>query len=291
MALLSDIKRHYKVVEQTHKITKAMHLISTSKMRRALGYYENTRSYHDMVRVVIKDILLNAEHTTHPFFQPRTGARSAYIVIGADKGLVGSYNSDVIKLADKHMENREITCIYPIGHMMGDHYRQLFPNKVDDSFIHMIQDPALYMARHVAQVLIDGFETGRYDYIYLVYTHMESMTKQTPRLFRLLPVAMKYFDEVQLEKGHESALAYYPSDEQVLDVMAFEYVLGFVFSTMVQSFASEQCIRMRAMEAATGNAEDMMHRLTLDMNHARQEAITTEMSEIVGGSEALKGGF
>ncbi len=287
MASMADIKHSIHSISETEQITRAMHLISTSKMKKAVSKYESNHMHFERVQSALKDILAHTSELEHPWVGTSKGKRAAYIVIAADKGMCGGYNHNVLNLALKHMQQSSERYILTVGHMA----RAFFDRRgymVDVEFLHVSQNPSLYNARNITSDLLELFDNGIMDEVYVVYTKFISVMRQEPRVIKLLPLNMADFIDVTEETQYNAELFYHPSPKEVFDILVPQYIIGLVYGCLVQSFASEQCARMTAMENATNNAEEMINNLSKEYNRARQFAITNEISEIIGALEALK---
>ncbi len=287
MASMADIKHSIHSISETEQITRAMHLISTSKMKKAVSKYESNHMHFERVQSALKDILAHTSELEHPWVGTSKGKRAAYIVIAADKGMCGGYNHNVLNLALKHMQQSSERYILTVGHMA----RAFFDRRgymVDVEFLHVSQNPSLYNARNITSDLLELYDNGIMDEVYVVYTKFISVMRQEPRVIKLLPLNMADFIDVTEETQYNAELFYHPSPKEVFDILVPQYIIGLVYGCLVQSFASEQCARMTAMENATNNAEEMINNLSKEYNRARQFAITNEISEIIGALEALK---
>lgn len=291
MASIADIRHHMRVVSQTRQITKAMHMISTSKMKKGLARDEANAVYLGEVRQTIKDVLMHTEGQEHPYLNAPQGNRAAHIIIAADKGLAGGYNNNVMNLAVEHMKGFTESNIFCIGQMARD-YLERKGYLIDIEFAHIIQDPTLYHARQIAETVLELYDQKMLDEVYVVYTRRVSSMVQKPEVIRLLPVRVEDFDDVPTnftgDDDHDQII-YEPSITRLMDLLIPQYLIGMIYSTLVQSFASEQCARMNAMDAATRNANEMIDKLGHELNRARQSTITNEISEIIAGADALEG--
>ena len=290
MASIADIRHHMRVVSQTRQITKAMHMISTSKMKKGLARYEANAVYLSEVRQTIRDVLTHTEVRDHRYLNAPQGKRAAHIIIAEDKGLAGGYNSNVMNLAVEHMKGFEESNIFCIGQMARDFLEQR-GMQIDIEFTHVIQDPTLYHARQIAETIVELYDQNLLDEVFVVYTRRVTAMEQRPEVVRLLPVREEDFDDVPglvKETDHDQIL-YEPSVTELMDQLIPQYLIGMIYSALVQSFASEQCARMNAMDSATRNANEMLDKLSHELNRARQSAITNELAEIIAGADALKG--
>jgi F-type H+-transporting ATPase subunit gamma len=294
MSAIPEIRHHLRVVDDTRKITRAMYLISSAKMQKALRMHERNREYFRRVRSDIRFILANSHAgLLHPYFQPRESRSVAYLVISGDKGMCGSYNSDVLKLAHKTIEQtveqtpREQTAIFTIGHTAAAYFQRL-GMQPDVQYLHISQNPMLASSREITQELCSLYEQRLLDEAYVVYTHMHSSRVLAPTVMRLLPIVDTDFADAELLHAPTAELKYHPSEYEVLEKLVPQYLIGLTFTACVQAYASEQCARMAAMDASTRNADDMLGRLRLDLNRARQAGITEELTEIVAGAEFMR---
>jgi F-type H+-transporting ATPase subunit gamma len=288
MQSISDIKRRIHSIQQTRQITKAMYLISTVKLRRALSRYEKNTQYIEKIRATMKDILLHRGDIEHPFLQQRAGQRTAYIVIAGDKGFAGAYNHNVLNTALKLVKETPQNFIFTVGHVATQFFNRK-GNMVDIEFLHTAQDPQLFNARAIAESLVDLYMQNLIDKVVVVYTHVVSTFTQQPRVLPLLPLDIGSFEDVEPEANYAGTMLYEPSPDAVFETLVEQYLIGLVYATLVQSYASEQSARMRAMDSATQNAEEMIEDLNQDFRRARQAAITNEIIELVSGTNAVRG--
>ena len=288
MASIADIRHHMRVVSQTRQITRAMHMISTAKMKKGLARYEANQTYLSEVRQTIKDVLTHVEGRKQGYLRRPRGNRAAHIIIAADKGLAGGYNSGVLQLAEEHMKAYEESNIFCIGQMARE-YLERRGYVIDIEFAHVIQDPTLYHARQIAETVLELYNQNMLDEVYIVYTRRISTMVQKPEVIRLLPVRVEDFDDVEASVSSQEEILYEPSVTRLMELLIPQYLIGVIYSALVQSFASEQCARMNAMDAATRNANEMMDRLGHELNRARQSQITNEIAEIIAGADALEG--
>lgn len=286
MKSTTDIKHSMHAIEDIEQITKAMHLISTSKMRKALNRYAANAVHFNRVQAGMKDILEHSREISHPFIGQSEGKRAAYVVIAADKGMAGGYNHNVLNYALKYMQKSKERYILTIG----QEARVFFDKRgymIDVEFLHMSQNPSLVNARSITSDILELYNNKLMDEVYIIYTRFISTFIQEPTVLKLLPLDLSNFIDVNSEIKYEAEIAYHPSPKAVLDTLVPQYIIGLIYGCLVQSFASEQCARMLAMESATKNAEEMIGTLKKEYNRARQYNITKEISEIIGAQEAL----
>lgn len=284
MSSMAEIRHHIKVVRDTSKITRAMYLISSAKIKKAMRMHDQNLIYFNRVRSDIRFILENVGGPlSNPYFRQH-GDRIGYVVIAGDKGLCGGYNSEVLKLARRTiLEKGDQRTLFTIGHMAADYFNRLdIPSEED--FIHVMQDPSLNHARRITLTLCEQFRSKKLDQVYLVYTVLKKMGQLEPTVLRLLPVLPEDFADAPVLHAPITELTFHPSAPEVLDAMVPHYLTGLVYSALVEAYASEHSARMAAMDAATRNANEMLDRLSLAFNHARQAVITQEIEEIISGN-------
>ncbi|GHU67453.1 ATP synthase gamma chain [Clostridia bacterium] len=289
MGALQEIRHHRKVVEDTRKITRAMYLIASAKMKRAMRMHDQNEQSFERTRSDIRFILESMfTPTSNPFFRPH-GENTAYLVIAGDKGLCGGYNHEVLKLAEATIEQTppDKRSLFTIGHMAADYFTRKGQHP-DVHYMHVIQDPTLRNAREITTELCYLFTQKALDNVYVVYTQLRNGSVLKPMAHRLLPIFHEDFMDAAPIGRPVHGLTYYPSRFEALDMMVKHYLIGWVYSALVQAFASEHFARMTAMYSATHNADEMLSRLNIQWGHARQAAITQELTEIIAGAE---GGF
>ena len=275
MAGMKEIKTRIKSVENTKQITKAMELVASSKFRKAKERAENSRAYFEILYETVNDIASNTSKNI--FLNERPVKKKCYIVIAGDRGLAGGYNSNVIKTVLKHSNSTNHKLI-PIGKKAKESLSKKGYEVVD--FIESVEDATYQDADKVASVVIELFKKGEVDEVNLVYTKFISALSQEPQVMKLLPLTV--------EKGQKSksAVEYLPSANDVLGHIIPKYIAGSVYGAMRESFASEQASRRTAMESATDNANEMISKLELIYNRARQASVTQEITEIVAGASS-----
>lgn len=293
MPSMRDIRMRIKSVKETMQITKAMNLISSSKLRKARKQLNDTLPYFEKIQSTIKEIMAHGLEVEHRYLgntDKTERKRCGYIVITADKGLCGSYNHNVIRLAEDLMKKNHDAgsenYLFVVGHMGRDYFKRKRYN-IDIEFLYTAQNPTLYRAREISEMLVSMYDKDMLDEIYVVYTKMYSAVKQQPEVIKLLPLEKSEFEQSETDHKYKEVVTYDPSPARVMDILVPNYVKGLIFGTLVEAFCSEQSARMTAMDAATNSASDMIKELSLLYNRARQAAITQEISEIVGGANAL----
>jgi len=281
---MKDIKRRIRSVSGIKQITKAMELVSSAKLRKARQKLEMSRPYYQTLVRSIQDILSSTTGIKHPLLEKREIKNRAFIVITGDRGLAGGYNGNVVKLAESQIDNKEQATILVVGQKGRDYFKRRDYN-IAGEFLNISEDPHYIDASSIGSLAIELYEEGKVDEVNVVYTGFKSVISQEPKILKLLP-AESINDENN--KGSRTLIEYEPSPEEVLDYLIPKYIHSAIYGAIIESSASEQGARRTAMESATDNAEEMIEDLELRYNRARQASITQEISEIVGGAEALK---
>ena len=284
MSDTAEIKHRIKSVSDTHQITKAMELISVSKMRKAMEKQAVNAAYFNSVRSTIKDIMRHSTDIRHKYLVHRPNDRTAYIVIAGDKGLAGAFNSNVLNMAWEHMQTRPVHYVVTIGQMA----RAFFENKhqpVDLEFTHAVTNPTLHDARGIMRDILDLYDRNLMDEVIVVFTRMYSTASQKPEMVRLLPIVESDIPGEETS-SFTGEILYDPSSKEVLNVLVPQYLVGMIYSVLIHSFASEHASRMLAMSNANKNADKMLEALNLEYNRSRQSAITTEILDPVSGRVA-----
>lgn len=282
---MRDIKRRIKSVNSTKQITKAMELVSSAKLRKAKESLEKTRPYFNMMGETINEIIASTKGIKHEYLIPREVKKTGYIVITADRGLCGGYNSNVIKKATSHMETKERVSVIAIGQKGRDFFKKRNYD-LDGEFVYIAENVSFNTAQNIGKLSRELYKQQLVDEVYLVYTEFVSTISQKPRMVKLLPLEVKADEAVVADR--EERMTYEPSPEGVLNYLIPKFIDSMIYGAIVESSASEQGARRVAMESATDNAEEMIDSLKLQYNRARQASITQEIAEIVGGAEALK---
>jgi len=285
MQSISDIRHRIRTVKDTEQITRAMNLISVSKMRRAQQLFRSNFIYFEQVRATLKDILKHASGMTHNFLQKPERNRAAYVVIAGDKGLCGGYNHNILSFALDDIVTKAEKYILTVGYVARDFFESA-GYEVDIDYIHTAQNPSLHNARRIASDIIGLYDSGIMDEVYIVFTEFLTPTRQRTKRIKLLPMEIGDFDDVDVEYDYNVDVLYQPTPDHVFSTLVPQYIIGMVYSALVQASASEHSSRMIAMDTATRNAQEMLRDLTLKYNRARQERITNEIIEIVSGANA-----
>ena len=289
------LRRRIRSVQATKKITRAMELIAASRIVKAQARVHAAQPYSDGITEVVKDLAAAGAGAGNPLLEPRpTVKRVANVVIAADRGLCGGYNASVIRAAEAEIkrhgaEGRDYMLV-TVGRKPEGYFR-FRDYRVDASFTGFTDAPSYEDARRVAAAVSKPFLDGEVDVVQIVYTRFVSAGRQEVVVCPLMPLDTEGFsggDAKPAEAG--AAYKFEPSPETILDALLPRYAEARVYAALLNAAASEHAARQRAMKAATDNADELIRNLTRIMNRARQDAITTEIMEIVGGAEALKTG-
>lgn len=210
-----------------------------------------------------------------------------YIVITADKGLAGSYNHNVLKIAQEQLEKNPNHSLFVLGEL-GRHYFEQRGIEIEKQFHYTVQNPTLNRARNISEEIIELYRKGELDEVYIIYTSMINAIQEETQIEQLLPLKKADFNiQIPVDFKREE-LALKPSPEVVMDRIVPDYIVGFVYGALVESFSCEQNARMMAMEAASKSAKDMLHDLDIQYNRARQASITQEITEVIAGAKSQK---
>jgi len=284
---IKEIKTRINSVNSTKQVTKAMELVASSKMRKAKERALAARPYFATMYDTVKDIATNTRGVRNVFLKQREVKNKCYIVVAGDRGLAGGYNSNIIKLTLNHMGNKNEK-IMPIGKKATEYFSKRGYDVLKSA--ESVEKCGYEQTLEFANEAMDLYKKGEIDEVYIVYTEFVSPLTQNPKLLKVLPLAFEKEEnketEEQAAKG--ARVQYLPSAEVVLGHIIPKYVSGIVYDGVIESFASEQAARRTAMSSATDNADTMLSNLELSYNRARQSAVTQEITEIVGGVEALK---
>ena len=282
MANLKDIRDRIKSVKSIQKVTKAMKMVAAAKMRRAQERMEESRPYSNSLSDVIQNILPDIDRDTLPLLKLRDVKRKAYVVVSADRGLAGAFNTNLLKIAQEEIDSfgKEKVDLFCIGKKARDHFKRREYNIIN-SHVDFWADMDFNSAITIGQGIIEHFTTGKVDEIHVVYNYFINVGQQEVKSEMLLPLSYEEKNGVTHDRLYE------PSKEKLLSSLIPRHLNVQMWKYLLESYASEQAARMLSMENATTNAQDMIKDLTLEFNKARQAAITTEMLEIVSGAEAL----
>ncbi len=293
MASTSEIRRRIGSVRQTQKITHAMYLISQAKLRKAKQELDNTRPYFQALQTEVGRVF-NADSSIESRYLVPTDEKAkplpgvaACLLITADKGLAGAYNQNAIRQAQQLLAEHEGAALY----VVGEYGRRWFAQRgipIEKSFLYTAQNPTLGRARRIAELLLERYDNGEINAVWVIYTDMKNGLEATVRQVQILPLHRERFAAATAETAGDRVYEFMPSPNAVLDNAARSCLTGYIYSALVDSFCSEQSARMTAMNAADQNAEELLKDLSVQYNRARQAAITQEITEVSAGERAQR---
>lgn len=284
MASMRDIKRRKSSVQSTQQITKAMKLVSTVKLQRAKGRAEKSKTYFSCMYDTVASMLSKEGTVNHPFLMAGESTKKAVIVITANRGLAGGYNSNIVKLIKNSDFKKEDLLLYTIGTKGRDALARLGYTIAAD-YSEVIDEPMYSDAMEISKKLLEEFAAGRIGEIYVAYTGFKNTVTHVPTLLKLLPVKVE--DDRPQSEDHQAVMEFEPECEEAIDLIIPKYITSLIYGALIESVASENGARMQAMDSATSNADDMISKLSLLYNRARQSSITQELTEIIAGAEAI----
>ncbi|MCA1026347.1 MULTISPECIES: F0F1 ATP synthase subunit gamma [Cytobacillus] len=286
MASLRDIKNRINSTKKTSQITKAMQMVSASKMTRAEMNAKAFVPYMEKIQEVTASIALGSADASHPMLVSRPVKKTGYVVITSDRGLAGAFNSRVLKavnqtIQQRHKSNDEFAII-AIGRMAVDFFKGKGMNVIVD-IVGVADQPSFAEIKDLTTKTVGMFSDETYDELYIYYNHYVSAITQEVTSKKILPLT-------DISSGSDQLTSYEfePSAEEILKVLLPQYAESLIYGALLDSKASEHAARMTAMKNATDNAKDLINALDLSYNRARQAAITQEITEIVGGAAALE---
>ncbi len=286
MASMKDIKRRKESIQSTGQITKAMKLVATVKLQKARSKAENARPYFDAMYNTVSSMLAKSGNVNHRYLRAGETSKKAVIVITANRGLAGGYNSNVIKLVTGSEIPVEDTMIYAIGTKGRDYFNRRNYTIAKD-YSEVINEPLYSDAMEIGAEVLRAFEEGEIGEIYLAYTSFKNTVVHEPKLIKLLPVAAGDVADDSKEDDDRTLMTYEPEEEEALDIIIPKYMNSLIYGALMEAVASENGARMTAMDNATSNADDMISDLSLKYNRARQGSITQELTEIIAGANAI----
>lgn len=285
---LRETRRRIKSVEGTKKITRAMELIAASRIPKAIARVTASKPYTAKLVEVIANVGAASGGASHPLLERRENVDTVGIlIIASDRGLAGAYAGNIIKLAEQSMARHRAAgrdvALFAVGKKAKAYFE--YRNwRVDRSWLSVTDTPGYGDARSIANTVMDSFANGHVDSVEAFYTRFESALTQVPARYELLPITPA---ETEEPEGPAVTYEYEPSPAEILSRLLPRYVEAAVYNMLLEASASEHSARRRSMKAATDNAEELIKTLTVKANRARQAEITTAITEIVGGAEAL----
>jgi F-type H+-transporting ATPase subunit gamma len=293
-AQIRVLRRRIRSTQSIKKITRAMELIATSRIVKARARVQESRPYAEQITAVLTELASNSA-LDHPLLVERENPRrAAVLVVTSDRGQCGGYNTNVLKEAEAlysllREEGKE-PVIYVIGRK-GVNYYRFRHREVKESWTGFSEQPTYPDAAEAARTLVEAFmadddDENSVDELHLVFTQFKNMVSQTPQARRMAPMVVEYVED-EPSAGIQPLYEFEPDPDALFDALLPKYIGARLFSALLESAASESANRQRAMKAATDNANELIRNLTLESNQARQAQITQEISEIVGGADAL----
>lgn len=279
-----EIKRRIRSNQNTSQITKAMEMVSAAKLRRVQDAVSQSKPYLAKLQEMLANVSVSARYVKHPLLASRPVKRTGYLVVTADRGLAGPYNAQVIRTALQAFGNKDKSAftIFAVGKRGRDFFkRRDFP--ISSEVVGLADSPTYHSVRDLAEEMVLAYERAEFDELYFIYNEFINAVSQRPIVKKVLPLD-------SLTEGHTGPKRQYefePDEEAVMAALLPRYAETLVYQAVLDAKASEHAARMTAMGSATDNAKDIIDDLTLSLNRARQAAITTQIAEIVGGSEAL----
>lgn len=290
MASLKALRGRIKSVKNTQQITKTMKMVAAAKVRRARNAVDSARPYAQQLNQVLVNLACHAGKNGPLLLTGRAETKTVRIIVfGSDRGLCGGFNGNLMKKL--HHRVREWQAIgvtiqiVAVGRKIRDAVRREYPSMLYDSVLDFSRNINFALAETIATKALNDFEQGVCDEVQVIYSECKSMINQKPVMLPLMPFAAS--DEARKHVNANASVDYEPSEEVILSVLLPKNVKTQIFQALLESAASEHAARMSAMDNATRNAGDMIKRLSLQYNRSRQAAITTELTEIISGAEAL----
>ena len=288
MASLKEIDGRIKSTKKMKQITKAMNMVSSSKLRRAEKNTKQFEPYMEKMQDAITAIADASKNSSHPMLRPRQVQRSGYLVITSDKGLAGAYSSNVLKrlindIKEKHSSSDEYSII-----VLGQSGVDFLKNRgyeIENSLVEVPDQPSFKSIQAIAKHAIDLFSEEHIDELKIYYSHYVSVLENKPATKQVLPLSREDSSQGQ---GQMSSYEFEPDKESILSVILPQYVESLIYGTILDAKASEHAARTTAMKNASDNATELIDDLSLQYNRARQAEITQQITEIVGGSAALE---
>lgn len=262
-----------------------MKLVSTVKLQKAKGRAESSKPYFDLMYKTVTSILAKSGNIQHPYLTANDSPKKAIITVTSNRGLAGGYNSNIIKLITSSDFKKEDVLLYTVGRKGSDSLSRK-GYKIAQDFSDVINEPMYSDAQEIGNTVLEQFAKGEIGEIYLAYTSFKNTVSHEPKLIKLLPVSLEDVGEVD-EVSKLTPMNYEPEAEEALDMILPKYVCSLIFGALVEAVASENGARMAAMDSATSNAEEMIDKLSLLYNRARQGSITQELTEIIAGANAI----
>ena len=288
-----EIKERINSIKDTQKITNAMYLISSTKLQKAKRSLDETEPYFFSIQAMMERLLRHLPNIDHEYFNqhtemPEEEKISAFLVVTADKGLAGAYNHNVLKLTEENIKSKNNFKLFVVGEV-GRHYFEKKNIPVEEEFKYTAQNPSLHRARMISLTMLDLYRQGQIHELNIIFTTIRSSMDSSANVKQLLPLKVSIPQlSVPMDVYHEEFFLK-PSTEAVVDYVVPNYLNGFIYSALVESFCAEQNSRMMAMQSANDSANKILHDLSIKYNRVRQSNITQEITEVTSGAKALRG--
>lgn len=286
MASMKDIKRRKESIQSTGQITKAMKLVSTVKLQKARNKAESARPYFDAMYNTVFAMLARSGNIEHRYLKAGETTKKAVIVITANRGLAGGYNSNITKLVTSAGIDPAEAAVYAVG-TKGRDFLSRRGYEIAADFSEAINEPIFADALEIGRAVLEAFEQGKVGEIYLAYTSFKNTVVHEPKLVKLLPVSSEDMKDKPEGSDSLTLVSYEPEEEEALDIIIPKYINSLIYGALMEAVASENGARMTAMDNATSNAEEIISDLSLMYNRARQGSITQELTEIIAGANAI----
>jgi len=300
MANTKEIQNRIKSVQDTMKITKAMYMMSSIKLRKAKQKLDNTLPYFETLQTQLSDIMFHYPNMEHLYFDNRQKdkeenvKRTAYVLITGDRGLAGAYNHNILKESMKIIEERGEPYRLLVVGMLGRHFLRARGYQLEHGFHYSANNPSIHRARVIAEWILELYKDEEVDKVCVIFTQMKNSIVSEVRVEEILPLKTSEFIAREYKERHMDDMLdnnwyhIYPSPKRALEKLVNNYVTGFMYGALVEGSASEENARMMSMKSATDNAEAMLSELSIEYNRVRQAAITQEITEVIGGAKALR---
>ncbi len=288
-----EIKERINSIKDTQKITNAMYLISSTKLQKAKRSLDETEPYFYSIQAMMERLLRHLPNIDHEYFNQHTDMPeeekvSAFLVVTADKGLAGAYNHNVLKLTEEKVNTKPKFKLFVVGEV-GRHYFEKKNIPVEEEFKYTAQNPSLHRARMISLTMLDLYRRGQIHELNIIFTTIKSGMDSNAQIKQLLPLQVSIPNlSIPMDVYHEEFFLK-PSTEAVVDYVVPNYLNGFIYSALVESFCAEQNSRMMAMQSANDSANKILHELSIKYNRVRQTNITQEITEVTSGAKALRG--
>ena len=298
MANIKEIRDRIGSIRDTMKITNAMYMISSNKLRKARKMLSDTEPYFYALQAMIARVSRHIPDDVDDIFLrttddiPFKARAKGYLILTSDKGLAGAFNHNVVRAAEEHIrENNQLVNykLYVVGEF-GRHYFASLGFKIEENFRYTAQNPTLDRSRDITSIILDDYEKGNIDEVYVVYTSMKNSITSEVKLEKILPLDIieNARNRYRIIDAYNEEFIFDPSPKAILDNIVPNFLNGFIYGALVETFCSEQNSRMMAMDNANKNATSMIGELTKQYNRQRQAAITQEITEVASGAKALK---